>query len=82
MKTYTTTIEIDEVEVKIEVDYELEFSRATIICVTNLETKESYSGNEFCALIPKHTEDALFEELFDWGQNEEQISLENHYENV
>ncbi len=76
MKTYQATVEINEVDTLIEVDYEMQFGIPEIWCILNLETKEIVEVSEIDNI------DMLNEELYEWAQNEEQIALENHYENV
>lgn len=81
MKTYTTEVEINEVDTKIEVDYEMYFGQAEINCITNLENGEvirpDIDGSMTAIAVI-----ALYEELYEWAQTEDQISLENHYQNV
>lgn len=77
MKTYTTTIEIDEVEVNISIEFKAEFGEVEIQLITDIENG--------CAIAPdlldKHVSDQLHNELHEFVAGDEQIELENHYRN-
>lgn len=78
MKTYITEIEIDEVDTKIEVTYEVTFGEVKIDLITDLSNGNAIAPD----LLDEMTAKILNEELYEWAQNTEQIEVENHYHNV
>lgn len=78
MKTYITTIEIDECDTKVQIDYTVEFGEVKIDLITDLQTGDAIAPD----LMSEMTATILNEELYEWAQNSEQIELENHYRNV
>jgi hypothetical protein len=77
----TTTIEIDEVETEVKIEFEMMFGEAEIDTITDVQTG--------CAITPdkdgsmtKTAVDSLYDELREWAQGVEQILLENEYHNI
>lgn len=79
MKTYRTTIEIDDVEVNIEIGFKAEFSEVEIEVIRDLETGLEISEWD----IDNHVLDSIYEQLHDFVANQyEVIETENFYVNV